>query len=131
MAYTSFHLKVRDMKAITLLFTVMLIGALCLSVRPQTKGRGKAVGISALTGVTPQSSLRTPSGIELVMVPSGSFMMGSDHSQEDSEEGDERPVHRVPIKYSFYMGKYEVTQAQYRAVMGRNPSHNRGEWGRG
>lgn len=53
--------------------------------------------------------------------------MGSDHSQEDSEEGDERPVHRVTIKYSFYLGKYEVTQAQYQAVMKSNPSGCKGD----
>ena len=38
-------------------------------------------------------------------------------------EADEKPVHQVMIKYSFYMGKYEVTQAQWQAVMGDNPSH--------
>lgn len=41
-----------------------------------------------------------------------------------STEGDpnEKPVHQVTINYSFYMGKYEVTQAQWQAVMGNNPS---------
>ena len=53
--------------------------------------------------------------------------MGSADSQEDSEEGDERPVHRVTFKYSFYMGKYEVTQAQWRALMGTNPSEFAGD----
>jgi formylglycine-generating enzyme required for sulfatase activity len=115
------------MKAITLLSTAMLFGALCLSARPQTESRGKTTPVSALTGVTPRRAVRTPSGIELVSIPAGSFMMGSDHSQEDSEEGDERPVHRVTFKHTFYMGKYEVTQAQYRAVMGKNPSGSLGD----
>ena len=114
------------MKAIILLFTATLIGALCLSAMPQTKSRGKTTHVPAPTGVPPRRSVRTPSGIELVLIPAGSFMMGSDHSQEDFEEGDERPVHRVTFKYSFYMGTYEVTQAQYRAVMGNNPSRNSG-----
>ncbi len=61
------------------------------------------------------------------MIPAGSFTMGSDHSEEDSEEADERPVHQVTFKYSFYMGKYEVTQAQYRTVMGTNPSGCKGD----
>lgn len=38
-------------------------------------------------------------------------------------EGDEKPVHPVTINYSFYMGKYEVKQAQWQAVMGNNPSN--------
>jgi formylglycine-generating enzyme required for sulfatase activity len=44
-------------------------------------------------------------------------MMGSTNGDED-----EKPVHQVTINYSFYMGKYEVTQAQWQAVMGDNPS---------
>ncbi len=45
-------------------------------------------------------------------------MMGSTNG-----EADEKPVHQVTINYSFYMGKYEVTQAQWQAVMGNNPSN--------
>ncbi|CAN5503838.1 hypothetical protein BH10ACI1_BH10ACI1_17420 [soil metagenome] len=55
--------------------------------------------------------------IEMVKIPAGSFMMGSDNGEED-----EKPVHRVNISNSFYMGMYEVTQAQWKAVMGNNPS---------
>lgn len=43
--------------------------------------------------------------------------MGSTNGQMDQQ-----PVHQVTINYSFYMGKYEVTQAQWQAVMGKNPS---------
>jgi formylglycine-generating enzyme required for sulfatase activity len=55
--------------------------------------------------------------IELVRIPPGSFMMGSTNGN-----ADEKPVHQVTINYSFYMGKYEVTQAQWQAVMGDNQS---------
>ena len=44
---------------------------------------------------------------EMVLIPSGSFKMGSDNG-----DSDEKPVHRVNIDYDFYMGKYEVTQRQ-------------------
>jgi len=57
-------------------------------------------------------------GIELVRIPPGSFMMGS-----TSGEANEKPAHQVTINYSFYMGKYEVTQAQWQSVMGNNPSY--------
>ena len=40
---------------------------------------------------------------------------------------DERPVHQVRLSQSFYLGKYEVTQGQWQAVMGRNPSHFTGD----
>ncbi|GAB6051210.1 hypothetical protein JCM17960_00300 [Magnetospira thiophila] len=56
-------------------------------------------------------------GPEMVVIPSGSFMMGSNDG-----DGDEKPVHRVNIGYQFAVGKYEVTQAEWQAVMGSNPS---------
>lgn len=55
-------------------------------------------------------------GIEFVLIPPGSFMMGS--ASSDSE----KPVHQVTINHSFDMSKYEVTQTQWQAVMGNNPS---------
>jgi formylglycine-generating enzyme required for sulfatase activity len=62
---------------------------------------------------TPGPAVRTRAGIELVYVPPGSFMMGS---EDDSP--DEKPVHKVTIREGFYMSKYEVTQAQWQAAMG-------------
>jgi sulfatase modifying factor 1 len=53
---------------------------------------------------------------ELVFVEGGTFQMGS-----SSGESDEQPVHSVTLS-SFNIGKYEVTQAQWKAVMGSNPS---------
>ena len=59
-------------------------------------------------------------GVEFVWVPPGQFQMGSTSSESFS---DERPVTQVRISRGFWMGKYEVTQAQWQAVMGSNPSH--------
>jgi len=59
--------------------------------------------------------------MKLVLIPAGKFMMGS----PDSEQGlskVEGPQHEVTISKPFYMGVTEVTQAQYKAVMGTNPS---------
>jgi formylglycine-generating enzyme required for sulfatase activity len=61
--------------------------------------------------------VRNQMGMELVYVPAGSFMMGSENGSSD-----EKPVHQVTIREGFYMGRYEVTQAQWQAVMGTNPS---------
>jgi formylglycine-generating enzyme required for sulfatase activity len=60
-------------------------------------------------------------GMELVYVPAGSSMMGSENGG-----ADEQPVHRVTIGKPFYMGKYEVTQAQWQDVMSNNPSRFKG-----
>jgi formylglycine-generating enzyme required for sulfatase activity len=58
--------------------------------------------------------------LERVYIPGGSFKMGS--TKYDSE----KPPHQVTIK-PFYLGKYPVTQAQWQAVMGNNPSGFKGE----
>ncbi len=63
--------------------------------------------------------------MKLVKIPAGRFIMGSS-SNESGRDGDEGPQHRVTISKSFYMGVYEVTQAQYQAVMGKNPSKFKG-----
>ena len=61
------------------------------------------------------------SNIEMLLVPGGTFMMGC--SPGDAEcGGDESPAHQVTLTNAFYMGKTEVTQAQWLAVMGSNPS---------
>jgi formylglycine-generating enzyme required for sulfatase activity len=63
--------------------------------------------------------------LEMVLIPAGQFVMGSPDAQHDAE--DERPQHRVRITRPFYLGKYLVTQAQWQAVMGSNPSSFRGD----
>jgi uncharacterized repeat protein (TIGR02543 family) len=60
-------------------------------------------------------------GVELILVPGGSFWMGS-FSSEAGSQSIERPRHQVTLS-AFSMGKYEVTQEQYQAVMGTNPSY--------
>jgi formylglycine-generating enzyme required for sulfatase activity len=54
---------------------------------------------------------------EMVFVEGGRFMMGI-----NSGDDDEKPVHEVELS-SYYIGKYEVTQAQWKSVMGNNPSY--------
>ncbi len=53
-------------------------------------------------------------------------MMGSEETDADADP-DERPIHSVHVN-SFYMGKYEVTQKLWTAVMGSNPSQHRGPY---
>lgn len=85
---------------------------------------------SAKTTTLPNTSPANPSssnlprkrtnqtGIEFVLIPPGSFMMGSTNGRDN-----EKPVHEVTISQAFYMGKYEVTQGQWQTVMGNNPSN--------
>ena len=59
-------------------------------------------------GIAPNSALN------MVAIQAGTFQMGST---------SEAPAHAVTITQPFWMGKYEVTQAEYQAVIGTNPSH--------
>jgi formylglycine-generating enzyme required for sulfatase activity len=80
--------------------------------------------VKSVSQATPESTLPrsqpNQAGIEFVLISPGTFFMDS-----KKDEGGETPVHQVTISYSFYMGKYEVTQAQWQAVMGNNPSSHK------
>lgn len=58
--------------------------------------------------------------LELVWIPAGSFMMGAYANEQDSQL-DEVPQHQVTFATGFWMGKYEVTKAQWQAVMNTTP----------
>jgi sulfatase modifying factor 1 len=63
-------------------------------------------------------------GLSFVLIPAGRFEMGSP-ATEKGHRGDET-FHLVTLKKPFYMSATEVTQEQWAAVMGSNPSHFRG-----
>jgi eukaryotic-like serine/threonine-protein kinase len=63
--------------------------------------------------------------IEMVWIPPGTFIMGSPPGEERLY--DNQKQHEVTISKGFWMGKYEVTQAQWKAVMGSNPSVFKGD----
>jgi len=67
--------------------------------------------------------------LELVWIPAGSFQMGRYEDEQDSLDIED-PQHQVTFADGFWMGKYEVTQAQWLAVMGSNPSHFTGDLNR-
>jgi len=68
--------------------------------------------------------LSTKVALEFVQIPAGEFLMGS---KDKDAYKDEQPVHKVIISRPFYLGKYEVTQTQWRAVIGNNPSSFKGD----
>jgi formylglycine-generating enzyme required for sulfatase activity len=65
-------------------------------------------------------------GMRLVWIPPGEFLMGSP-TNEEGRYDDEGPRHRVTLTKGFYLGVHEVTQRQWRTVMGDNPSHFKGD----
>ena len=112
---------------------------LCLSVAASAQV-SNVEGLKPLEGVTipkiqPSKEIKPGATFkdcddcpEMVVIPTGSFLMGSPpdpFSDEKIGEDDEKPQRQVQIK-SFAIGKYEVTQEQYYALMRVNPSHFKG-----
>lgn len=75
-----------------------------------------AINSPALAARQPPGTVTTATGVEMVLIPAGSFIMGDDNGQDD-----EKPQHQVFIS-AFYMDKYEVTQLDYLRITGTNPS---------
>ncbi len=85
-----------------------------------------ATAISTASSSTPMGKTHTDPtvGMEFVLVPGDCFQMGHTFG---TGRPDEKPVHEVCVD-GFYMGKYEVTQGQYRTITGNNPSRfNKGD----
>ncbi len=64
--------------------------------------------------------------IDMVRVEAGTFTMGATPEMENPWDG-EKPTHQVTLTNDYYIGKYEVTQALWKAVMGNNPSNFKGD----
>jgi formylglycine-generating enzyme required for sulfatase activity len=90
---------------------------------PVLLGRTGRVTLLDLAGgkAAPELITTRVGQIKLKQIPAGTFLMGSPGG-DDQAVANEKPQHRVRISKPFYLGVYEVTQAQYEAVMGNNPS---------
>ncbi|MBN2790234.1 MAG: formylglycine-generating enzyme family protein [Candidatus Delongbacteria bacterium] len=101
--------------------------------------------IKPQTQIHKKKPTRKKISMDMVLVDEGTFQMGCNSQNEDEEiddfkaearkshdfesgnnnRDDEKPVHDVRIS-KFYIGKYEVTQKEWKSVMGKNPSHRKG-----
>lgn len=78
--------------------------------------------VPTLAQTTAQTAaLKNAIGMEFVKIPAGEFMMGCSAGDKSCKD-EEKPEHRVRITKAFEMGRYEVTQAQWKAVMNANES---------
>jgi formylglycine-generating enzyme required for sulfatase activity len=107
-----------------------MAGTAC-NKEPKPSKEGKAPNEAGADGEakSPLKELAVDLGggvkMELVLIPAGEFLMGSPDSDENANPA-EKPQHQVRITKPFYLGKYLVTQEQWEAVMGGNPSHFKG-----
>ena len=94
--------------------------AMCLALASYGQEGGAKPGAAAATGDLKAAMAVDLGGgvnLEFVLIRPGSFQMG---------DAEAKPMHKVTLTKPFYLGKYEVTQEQWQAVMGANPSSNKG-----
>ena len=78
--------------------------------------------------ISPDNGMKTITnsvGMKLVLIPKGTFMMGSPGTEEARFRDETQ--HEVTISKDYYLGVHEVTQAQYEKVMGATPSYFQGD----
>ena len=104
--------------------TASISGSLTSSASSSNSNTLSSSG-SSLSGNALTIPVKNGINIEMVKVEAGSFDMGAT-PETIYPDTDEKPVHRVTLTNDYYIGKYEVTQALWQAVMGSNPSFFKG-----
>src|SRR6266508_1954779 len=89
--------------------------------KPEVEAEAEAPRIVASSDSSPFNFIEDLNGVklEMIYIPGGEFTMGSNFL-------DESPPHLVKLS-PFFIGKYQITQAEWKAVMGKNPSHFKGD----
>ena len=105
--------------------TASISGSLTSSTSSSSANTLSSSG-SSLSGNALTIPVKNGISIEMVKVEAGSFNMGATPEMQAPYE-DEKPVHRVTLTNNYYIGKYEVTQALWKIVMGSNPSNFKGD----
>jgi formylglycine-generating enzyme required for sulfatase activity len=82
------------------------------------------IQLSSQTYAQSPKTITNSVGMKLVLIPKGTFTMGSPIEEEGADNDEEQ--HQVTIGKDYYLGVTEVTQGQYEKVMGTNPSYFRG-----
>jgi formylglycine-generating enzyme required for sulfatase activity len=106
--------KVKVLKIVLLMLFLLPLQSYAKEERKASTKDAKQGGAA---GMTPGQLFKDCGDCpEMVVIPAGSFDMGS------NKDASEQPVHRVTIARAFAIGRTEVTQGQWKAVMGNNPS---------
>ena len=105
--------------------TASISGSLTSSTSSSSANTLSSSG-SSLSGNALTIPVKNGISIEMVKVEAGSFDMGATPEMKKPYDW-EKPVHRVTLTNNYYIGKYEVTQALWKIVMGSNPSNFKGD----
>ena len=108
--------------------TASITGTLASNAVASSNTSGYSSGSSSMASGSNTISIPVKNGIsiEMVKVEAGTFMMGATPEMENPFD-NEKPTHQVTLTNDYYIGKYEVTQALWQAVMGKKPSRFKGD----
>ncbi len=120
-------LSLKGFFTVAMVLGVLMLGYFAMSDLPDAPNFGSmAASTNVITPTPTQNTFTNSIGMEFVEIPAGEFDMGSPSNEAD-RYAFEGPVHHVKISNEFYIGKYEVTQKQWRDVMGNSPSKFKGD----
>ncbi|MDR1519982.1 MAG: SUMF1/EgtB/PvdO family nonheme iron enzyme [Planctomycetota bacterium] len=122
--YAAAKRRNKRLAMIALIMTPFLLVALCL-YSADTPGGIIRYLLARLAKEDLEVKLNDNVSMKFVKIPAGTFLMGSPASERGRDDSEVQ--HEVTLTKAFYMGIYEVTQAQWRAVMGENPSEFKGD----
>ena len=114
------HYKLNKIMSV---ITVAIVVLLSLYFYYKSETRDNSFASSSLKSEgdnTFPKEIITNTGIELILIPAGEFIMGC--ISDDCPAYSDRKAHNVIIREPFYLGKYQITQRQWEEVMGNNPS---------
>ena len=106
-------------------FAVSLATTLACSIATAQTAPSAPATQPAAKAAKPGPAITNSIGMKLVAIPPGTFIMGS--PADEAARYDNETQHKVTMTRGFFMGATSVTQAQWRAVMGTNPSHFKGD----
>ncbi len=130
--------KLKTVTAVLLMLTLLTLTTAMLAWgqtgdKAENDPNGQVVDLATSIPIRPQQdppkNFTNSIGMKFVWIPPGTFMMGSPKGEEgrDPDELNNETQHKVTLTKGFYMGVHLVTQEQWQAVMGDNPSHFKGE----
>ena len=116
--------------SIVLGIIAIVAGIIIFNRVPNNVGGDTTSTTTATTEETDEvgNQIFTVNGVEfkMIKVEGGTFTMGATSEQGSEADDDEKPTHQVTLS-SYYIGETEVTQALWKAVMGKNPSYYKGD----
>ncbi|MFN6302474.1 MAG: formylglycine-generating enzyme family protein, partial [Planctomycetota bacterium] len=123
---SEFFLRVRGeiMRSLMLCLVVLPFVISCSGSSETNQAGISSESQSTSQDISPDNGMKTITnsiGMKLVLIPKGTFQMGSPIGEEGGRNDEEQ--HQVTISKDYYLGVTEVTQGQYEKVIGTNPSH--------